>query len=130
MLCNWGKAGRGLRGAAVLQTQECIHVSEQLFAERSGGSAGWFHGVNPYLDCGFAVPLPTDAVNPTLGARLPAIDVHPPTATQKSHPHTNAKSPDCCYCCCSCRATEAPLASRPSTPLDSGGILRSRRLLR
>lgn len=79
-------------GAAVLQTQECTHVSEQLFAERSRGSAGEFHGVNPYLDCGFAVALQTDAVNPTLGAPLFAIDMRPPTAAQNSHPHINTKS--------------------------------------
>lgn len=40
MLCSWGKGGRRRGGVAVLQTQECTHVSEQLFAERSKGSAG------------------------------------------------------------------------------------------
>lgn len=80
------------RCATVLPTQECTHVSEQLFAERSRGSAGSFHRVNPYLHCGFAVALQTDAVNPTLGAPSFAIDMHPPTAAQNSHPHINTKS--------------------------------------
>lgn len=81
-----GKEGQGAGGAAVLQTQECTHVSEQLFAEHSSGSAGESHGVDPYLDCGSAAPLPTDMLNPTLGARLPAIDMHPPKAAQRLAP--------------------------------------------